>query len=384
MEELKELINYFRSLFEPKTQSSLSNALEIIWKEFPLKKILLLKLILSREELAAILAASGLSMSLLVSPSEQKFVQIYQAFKRMGDFKEETGGPIEAVANEGWGYTGFESINVGTLATIIAAAMGIPSVKSGSKKFFSSSGSGDQLKSLRVPRIDNIDVAKQILQQTRLVFLKGEGFSRGATIFTDTLISRLQEEKELLAWLTYPLRFAFLLINPLQAIFGVRGLGVDLLEVFNKALIMTHQEIRRNIAVIGLNKDGTIIDEATIAGITKIHIIDSERERSLIIAPNELRDLGLNSWDPEDIIITNSEQGYQIAEKLLKGYLPKNNPFVHLIAFNAALHCLAYRASPDLSNLRDCIENALVIIMDGSGWRKLREYKDMVKEVGKT
>lgn len=380
---MEELINYFRSLFEPKTRGSLSSALEIVWKEFPLRKIFLMKLILSRKELVAILAASGLSMSLLVSPSKQKLIQIYEAFKRMGDFKEETGGPMEAVANEGWGYTGFESINVGTLATIIAAAMGIPSIKSSSKKFFSYSGSGDQLESLRVPRIDNIDIAKQVIQQTGLAFLKGEEFSKVSTIFTSILISKLREEKELLAWLTYPLRFAFLLINPLQATFGVRGLGVDLLEVFNKALITIHPEIRRNIAVIGLNKDGTIIDEATIAGTTKIHVIDNERERLLIIGPNELRDLGLNSWNPKDIIITNSEQGYRIAEELLKGDLPKNSPFVHLVAFNAALHCLACHASPDFSNLRDCIETALAVILDGYGWRKLKEYRVAVEEARK-
>lgn len=100
------------------------------------------------------------------------------------------------------------------------------------------------------------------------MFLKGEDFSVASTRFSDALINRFQEEKELLAWLTYPLRFASLFINPLVAKYGVRGLGVDLLDVFNRALVVAHPEMQHNIAVIGLNNDGTMLDEVTVAGVT--------------------------------------------------------------------------------------------------------------------
>ncbi len=378
---MEKLIDYFRSLFKLNTQVSFADALVETWSSFPLKKIPILRLILTTKELAAILAASGLSMSLLIEPSEYKLVELYRAFKKMGNFREETAEHLVAVANEGWGYTGFESINVGTLAIIIAAAMGIPSVKSGSKKFFSRSGSGDQIRALNVPRISNIKLAKRILKQTNLVFLKGEDFSIVATEFSNMLVSRFQKEKELLAWLTYPLRFAFLFINPLGAKYGIRGLGIDLLDIFNRALIRVHPEIQRNIALIGLNKDGSIIDEATIAGTTKIHVIESKGENLLVLRPGELKELGLNFWNPEDIVVTDNRQGYQIAENLLKGKLPKNNPFVHLVALNAALHCLVYRGSLDFSILRDCTEHALVTIQEGLGWQKLEEYREALKEV---
>ena len=164
-------------------------------------------------------------------------------------------------------------------------------------------------------------------------------------------------------------------INPLGAMYGVRGIGLPYTEQFTKALRIVHSYIKRNITLYGENTDNTIIDEATVSGTTHVTICDNERITNYDIKPEDLTELGLRYWKPEDLVIKDASQGYKIAEKLLKGELKKDNPFVHLIALNSAFNLLAHGI---VRELKDGVEQSFYVIESGLGIKKVNEYKEYV------
>jgi anthranilate phosphoribosyltransferase len=379
--KLADLIHDFLiSWFKRKTNFLLfEEAWKELYNEFPVNRLLLLRFIVGEKGLISLLSASALSMTLGAEPEPNLLTALYKIFKERGDFKEESSHFIEATANIGWGRTDFDTINVGTTSCIVSAAAGAKMVKSSSSKFFSKSGSGDLLQFLSMPRLEDKELAMDVLQATNLAFLRGEKFSPTCTKFSRRLVSAPSELLKSLAALTYPLRYAFVLMNPLGCVYGVRGLGIPYARQFSEALALIHPTIKRNITLYGVNEDGTILDEATVSGITYATIYDGINHKSFILTSEDLTSLGLQKWKSFELKVEEAKQGYKVVEKLLKGELTKDSPFVHLIALNSAFNLWAYGTVKDL---KDGVELSLQTIQDGLGYEKIQQYREYLKERG--
>ncbi len=214
------------------------------------------------------------------------------------------------------------TINVSTLAALVAAASGVRIVKHGNRSVSSRCGSADLLEALGV----NLEASPE--QIARCVDAVGFGFCF-APRFHPAMKAVAPVRKAL------GIRTLFNLIGPLAnpAPLTYQLVGVsDILLMRPMAEALIRLGIRRGMVVCG--DDG--LDEVTTAGQTRIIEIKDKSLSEKTFTPEQF---GLPKASLEDLKGGDKAQNAQIAQRILEG---QRMPARDIVVFNAA--CAIYIA----------------------------------------
>ena len=323
-----------------------------------------------RRRIISVLSASAVSMIFGLKPTVNVLAGLYLSFKDHNWLGEENIKHLtNAVSSEGWGGEEIPTINVGTPSAIIAASVGVKVVKSGSRTFFSVSGFSDFLSSTSIPKTTELKVAEKLLQTYGLSLIEGEAFAPGTELIVDTISTKAPEDIRLIfRGLTYPLRYAFILMNPLRTVYAHRALGLPFTEVTTEALKNIHPYLKRVVCVFGRDISGRILDEVSTVGPTKVTLFDGNSTRTFTIMPEDL-DLPLRKT--EEIIPKSKEEGYKVIMEVLEGKRTKGDPYAELLAANvSSILCAAGKTE----DLKEGVEIAFNAIEDGKPAELLKKY----------
>jgi anthranilate phosphoribosyltransferase len=253
----------------------------------------------------------------------------------------------------GTGGDGFNTINVSTLASLVAAAAGFPVAKHGSISVSSQCGSADILRALDIDIMRGPKEARQSLDRNSWCFL-----------FAPNYHPSFKAVKDLRRELGIKTIFNILgpLVNPLLPPLMVIG-------VYDPKFLMPFA-----VALKGLGRKkalivhGSGLDEITVHGTTQAILLEGESIERLTLSPS---DLGLKTFALADLAGGTVEQNIGLSIDLLsgRGHDAKNS----IVAASAgALLWLAGEAS----SLKKGVDMAMGIIKSGDAMKlveKLRE-----------
>lgn len=212
--------------------------------------------------------------------------------------------PDHAVDTCGTGGDGSSSVNVSTLAAIVAAAAGVRVAKHGNRALSSKSGSADVLEALGVKIDAPPTVAEHCLREVHIAFLFAPAFHAATR-------HAAAPRREL------GTRTIFNLLGPLTNPAGVRN---QVIGVFDGrwctpvAQALGSLGARRIYVVHG---EGGM-DEIAVAGTTQMAVWDESvgEVRAREVTP---ADFGLEEADPEDLHGGDAAYNAGIARRLLAG-----------------------------------------------------------------
>lgn len=232
--------------------------------------------------------------------------------ERMIPFQAPKDGVLDTC---GTGGDGTGSINVSTLAALIAAGAGIPVAKHGNRSVSSQCGSADLLESLGVKIDLPVHTAEKMLAEIGITFLF-------APLYHPAMKSVALIRKEL------GVRTLFNLLGPLCNPAGVRH---QLVGVFSFSGVRLMAEVLANLgtkhllAVHGLEG----IDEISMSGPTRVCEWKEGKFSEYEITPEQF---GFRRIPSSEIKGGTAQQNGKIALRVLNG---EKNSFRDLVALNA-------------------------------------------------
>lgn len=269
--------------------------------------------------------------------------------------------PTDALDIVGTGGDRFGTVNVSTMASIVAAASGIPVVKHGNKAASSKSGSSDVLAALGIDlSLDPVDVAR-VLDEAGITFAFASAFHPG---FRHAGPTRAE--------LGIPTVFNFLgpLCNPARA--EANAVGVAHLD--RVPLITGVFRTRGATALVFRGDDG--LDELTTTGHSRIWEVSRGDIHEHDLDP---RDLGIPLARIEDLLGADPAHNAEVVRRVLAGEV---GPVRDIVLLNAAAGIVAYRLwresgevqRPILERLAEATETAAEAIDSGAAARTLEAW----------
>lgn len=230
----------------------------------------------------------------------------------------------EAVDIVGSGGDRAHTVNVSTMAAIVAAAAGAKVVKHGNRAASSSCGTADVLQSLGV-RLD-VPPAQQaeILARTGVVFLF-------APLYHPSLRHVAAARGELGIQTTF--NFLGPLANPARPIAQAVGVADERMA----ALVAGVLAGRGSRGVVFHGDDG--LDELTTTTTSRVWVLEDGQSRSDVVDP---RELGLTPARREDLVGGDPVHNAQVVRDLLGG---AKGPIRDIVLLNAAAALLAYHGT---------------------------------------
>lgn len=261
----------------------------------------------------------------------------------------------------GTGGDGFGTVNVSTMAAVIAAAAGVPVVKHGNRAASSSSGSSDVLAALGIDLTLSADRVAEVFTETGITFAFASAFHPG---FRHAGATR--------AALGIPTVFNFLgpLCNPARP--EASAVGVANLE--QVPLIVGVFQTRGATALVFRGDDG--LDEISTTGHSHVW----EVSRGLVTEHDiEPRDLGLDRSKMADLVGGDPQHNAEVVREVLGGL---QGPIRDIVLLNAAAGLVAYQLASDpalgqssiLDRFRTQMAIAAKTIDSGAAARKLDEW----------
>lgn len=268
----------------------------------------------------------------------------------------------------GTGGDRFGTVNISTMASIVAAATGIPVVKHGNRAASSASGSSDVLSALGVQlTLEPEDVA-ETLRRTGITFVYASAFHPG---FGHAGPTRAE--------LGVPTVFNFLgpLCNPARA--EANAVGVANLD--RVPLITGVFRTRGATALVFRGDDG--LDELTTTRHSRLWEVTRGDVHEHDLDP---RDLGIPRADIADLRGGEPAHNAAVVHRLLAG---EQGPVRDIVLLNAAAGIVAYRLSRDatqaqrpiVERLAEAKDDAAAAIDDGRGARTLAAWADATREL---
>lgn len=269
--------------------------------------------------------------------------------------------PTDALDIVGTGGDRFGTVNVSTMASIVAAASGIPVVKHGNKAASSKSGSSDVLAALGIDlSLDPMDVAR-VLDEAGITFAFASAFHPG---FRHAGPTRAE--------LGIPTVFNFLgpLCNPARA--EANAVGVAHLD--RVPLITGVFRTRGATALVFRGDDG--LDELTTTGHSRIWEVSRGDIHEHDLDP---RDLGIPLARIEDLLGADPAHNAEVVRRVLAGEV---GPVRDIVLLNAAAGIVAYRLwresgevqRPILERLAEATETAAEAIDSGAAAQTLEAW----------
>jgi len=260
-------------------------------------------------------------------------------------------GPV--VDTCGTGGDDLGTFNISTAAAFVVAGAGLPVVKHGNRAVSSRSGSADVLRALGVPIDSGVEWAHRCLDRIGFAFCFAPHFHPGMAH-----VAALRRK--------LGIRTIFNLLGPLAnpagADYQLIGVGsVELFETLTGAVAELGP--RRTILVCG--HDG--LDEVSLAGPTRVHIVEGEQYRS---EEWTRKDFGLDPVHPQDIRADGPEESAAIIRRVLDG---EPGPAMRIVLANAAAAMFAANA---VKNLREGVDRAEQSIRSGKAKRVLEQMTE--------
>lgn len=299
-----------------------------------------------REGLEAAAAAWALNEIFSGRASDVEIAAMLTALRAKGESEDEIAGladamlanatPIslnpDAVDVVGTGGDRANTVNVSTMAAIVAAGAGAKVVKHGSRAASSQSGTADTLEALGI-KLD-VEPAKQagILRETGIAFLF-------AQMYHPAMKNVAGVRKQLGIQTTF--NFLGPLANPARP--RAMALGVandDIAPVIARVLA---ERGTRGMVFRGF--DG--LDELTTTSESDVWLVAEGRVFRTVLDP---RDLGLQPASPFELEGGPPQHNAQVVRDVLAG---KPGPVRDIVVLNAAAALLAYRGISTVTELLD-------------------------------
>lgn len=268
----------------------------------------------------------------------------------------------------GTGGDRFGTVNVSTMASVVAAATGIPVVKHGNRAASSASGSSDVLGALGVALTLEPEAVKATLERAGITFVFASAFHPG---FRHAGPVRKQ--------LGVPTVFNFLgpLSNPARA--EANAVGVASLE--RVPLITGVFRNRGATALVFRGDDG--LDELTTTGHSRVWEVSRGDIHEHDLDP---RDLGLPLADIQDLVGGDPQHNAAVVRRVLAG---ETGPVRDIVLLNAAAGIVAYRLFRDASQaqrpivdrLGEAMETARDAVDTGAALRTLDGWVSATRDL---
>ncbi|MET9361912.1 anthranilate phosphoribosyltransferase [Streptomyces sp. NPDC006632] len=254
-----------------------------------------------------------------------------------------------AVDVVGSGGDGSDSVNISTLAALIAAAAGATVAKAGNRAATSSCGSADVLEALGIP-IEPIERVPSLLARHRFAFL----FSPAV----HPVVGRLAPVRRRLGF-----RTLFNLVGPLANPVPLGG------RLIGAADHRDQDILAQAAAELGLRRTWIVhghggLDELSTSGLNRVLMVDGDTTTETKLDP---ADLGLRPASRDDLKGGDAAENAATALRILAGDAPA--PLLDTCLYNAA-------AVLHLADLAPGLDTALVLareaIADGSALTLVR------------
>jgi anthranilate phosphoribosyltransferase len=231
----------------------------------------------------------------------------------------------------GTGGDRFGTVNVSTMASIVAAASGVPVIKHGNRAASSSSGSSDVLGALGVSLTLAPEAVVETLRRAGITFVFASAFHPG---FRHAGPTRAE--------LGVPTVFNILgpLCNPARA--EANAVGVAQLD--RVPLITGVFQTRGATALVFRGDDG--LDELTTTGHSRIWEVSRGDIHEHDLDP---RDLGIARASIEDLKGGDPAHNADVVHRVLAG---EQGPVRDIVLLNAAAGLVAYRLSHDAGQVQ--------------------------------
>ncbi|MFJ4158324.1 anthranilate phosphoribosyltransferase [Microbacterium testaceum] len=266
----------------------------------------------------------------------------------------------------GTGGDRYGTVNISTMAAIVAAASGVPVVKHGNRAASSASGSSDVLSSLGIGLTLSPEKVAEILDRTGITFAFASAFHPG---FRHAAATRSE--------LGVPTVFNFLgpLCNPARA--EANAVGVAHLD--RVPLITGVFRTRGATALVFRGDDG--LDELTTTGHSRVWEISRGDVHEHDLDP---RDLGIPLADMDDLLGGSPDHNATVVRRVLGG---ARGAARDIVLLNAAAGLVSFRLFQDaaqvqrpiLERLAEAMTDAAAAIDDGRASAKLDDWVDASK-----
>ncbi|WP_150951426.1 anthranilate phosphoribosyltransferase [Microbacterium testaceum] len=261
----------------------------------------------------------------------------------------------------GTGGDRYGTVNISTMAAVVAAASGVPVVKHGNRAASSASGSSDVLSSLGIGLTLSPEKVAEILDRTGITFAFASAFHPG---FRHAAATRSE--------LGVPTVFNFLgpLCNPARA--EANAVGVAHLD--RVPLITGVFRTRGATALVFRGDDG--LDELTTTGHSRVWEISRGDVHEHDLDP---RDLGIPLADTDDLLGGAPDHNAGVVRRVLAG---DRGAVRDIVLLNTAAGLVSFRLFQDasevqrpiLERLSEAMTDAAAAIDDGRAAAKLDEW----------
>ncbi|MEJ1155318.1 anthranilate phosphoribosyltransferase [Microbacterium marmarense] len=269
----------------------------------------------------------------------------------------------------GTGGDRFGTVNISTMAALVAAASGIPVVKHGNRAASSASGSSDVLSALGLDLTLTPEQVAETLDQAGITFAFASAFHPG---FRHAGPTRAE--------LGVPTVFNFLgpLCNPARA--EANAVGVAQLD--RVPLITGVFQTRGATALVFRGDDG--LDELTTTGHSRLWEVSRGDVHEHDLDP---RDLGIPLSQIDDLLGGDPSHNADVVRRVLSG---ETGAVRDIVLLNAAAGMVAYRLfldsaqvqRPIVTRLGEALADAAAAIDSGAASTVLRDWVSATQAFG--
>ena len=243
------------------------------------------------------------------------------------------------------------TVNVSSMASILAAASGVPVMKHGSRSASGKTGSSEMLEVLGVKLDLSPARVAEVFRETGITFF-----------FAPVFHPAMRHVAPIRKQLGVPTTFNFLgpLANPAQPL--ATSLGVANAEI--APLMAQEMAERGRFGLVSRGNDG--LDEITTTTTSTVWLVTPEGVQKQQLDPAEF---GIKTASQESLIGGDAQQNAQVARDLFAGKTERNLGAIRdIVILNAAGGVVAYRVAknPQLagSSLKSQFDSAIESVTD--------------------
>lgn len=248
------------------------------------------------------------------------------------------------------------TVNISTMASIVASAGGAIVAKHGNRAASSKCGTADVLEALGVNIMLEPEINQKIMKEIGICFLFAQKYHTAMKY-----VGRVRREIKI------PTIFNILgpLANPAQA-------NLQLLGVYNEGLVepmanvLNNLGLKRGMVVYG--QDG--LDEISISAPTKVCELNNNEIKKYVIEPEKY---GFKRYKKEDLVGGTPEENADYVRRILGG---EEGAKMDSVIINAAAALHIYHQI----SIEEGIELAREIIESGKALKKLEEFIEMTNQ----
>ncbi|MGI9824565.1 anthranilate phosphoribosyltransferase [Agromyces sp. Marseille-Q5079] len=271
--------------------------------------------------------------------------------------------PVDPMALDivGTGGDRFGTVNVSTMASVVAAASGVPVIKHGNRAASSASGSSDVLAALGIDLTMSADRVASVLEEAGITFAYAAAFHPG-----------FRHAGAVRAELGVPTVFNFLgpLCNPARP----EASAVGVAQLDRVPLIVGVFQTRGATALVFRGDDG--LDELTTTGHSHVWEISRGTVKEHDLDP---RDLGIARAKIDQLAGGDAAHNAEVVHRVFAG---ETGPVRDIVVLNAAAGLVSFELAKDPSQVQrailDRFAEQMVIAADaidsGAAARKLDDW----------